>query len=273
MSLPVFLSAPGPLARLRVTRLRGSAPRPEGTEMFARPQRQWGSIGGGRLEYLALEAARAMLAAGEVSRRLELPLGPEIGQCCGGHVTLEITALDAEARAGAARQALADLAAQPVVCILGAGHVGRALADLCQHLPLRPRLIDSREAELARSGADVDRCLTALPEAEIAAAPPRSAFVVMTHDHGLDFLLTAAALARGDAAYVGLIGSASKRARFESWARDHGGAPPLGALICPIGAGGSRNKHPAMIAAQVLAEILTALEPPDSGRAQIFSGV
>ena len=81
---------------------------------------------------------------------------------------------------------------------------------------------------------------------------------MLTHDHSLDFLVSAEALARGDAAYVGMIGSATKRASFKAWARREAGQSD-DKLICPIGAGGSRDKRPAVIAAQVVAEVITAL--------------
>jgi len=81
--------------------------------------------------------------------------------------------------------------------------------------------------------------------------------VVLTHDHGLDFLLVAEALARGDAAYVGMIGSASKRARLLRFLAERGVAHR--GLTCPIGAAGAGDKRPAVIAAFVLAEIMAAL--------------
>jgi len=98
--------------------------------------------------------------------------------------------------------------------------------------------------------------LTALPEAAIRGAEPGAAFVIATHDHGLDFLLAAEALARGDAAYVGMIGSATKRAAFASFARARGVDPAR--LVCPIGGPGG-DKRPAVIAALTAAELMRAL--------------
>jgi xanthine dehydrogenase accessory factor len=258
-SLGAFLAAEPSVIRVALTRVRGSSPRDAGTEMFVAPAALWGTIGGGQLEYRAIDAARAMLRAGVLARAFELPLGPEIGQCCGGRVELSLVRMRASDRQAAQARAERLDAARPHVLVLGAGHVGRALADLFQHLPVRCILIDTRPEELARVTAAVDTRLSALPEAEIAAAPPGSAFVVLTHDHGLDFLLTAAALGRGDAAYVGMIGSASKRARFRSWARRHGNGQGLDILTCPIGASGSRDKRPGVIAAFVVAEVMAEL--------------
>ena len=96
-----------------------------------------------------------------------------------------------------------------------------------------------------------------MPEAEIVAAPAGSAFVIMIHDHALDFMIAEAALIRGDAAYVGMIGSGSKRAKLTAELSRKGVAAE--ALTCPIGAAGPKNKHPEVIAAATAAEIAAAL--------------
>ncbi|TRD22873.1 xanthine dehydrogenase accessory protein XdhC [Palleronia caenipelagi] len=256
-SLSAFFATHPAVIHIKITRVSGSTPRDEDAEMLVARDAALGTIGGGQLEYLAISAARKMLETTETRRDLELPLGPEIGQCCGGRVWLTLHAMDASARADALARAVASDAAQPHVCVLGAGHIGRALADLFQHMPVRCLLIDSRADQLERCAASVETRLTALPEAEIRAAPPGSAFVVLTHDHALDFLLTAAVLERGDAAYVGMIGSRSKRAQFANWHRDQGGDAELSALHCPIG-DTVMDKRPQVIAASVLAEVMTA---------------
>ena len=81
---------------------------------------------------------------------------------------------------------------------------------------------------------------------------------MLTHDHALDFLIAREALARGDAAYVGMIGSRTKRVSFERWLRraEDGAAADTGALVCPIGAAGRPDKRPEVIAAFVAAEIM-----------------
>jgi xanthine dehydrogenase accessory factor len=254
-----FLGREPAVMQVRVASVRGSAPREEGAEMLVGLGGVRGTIGGGQLEYVAIDAARAALRAGRAAETLDIPLGPGIGQCCGGRVRLRLAPLDPAGRAAALARERAERAARPAVLILGAGHVGRALADLAQHLPVRAMLIDGRAGELAQCRAAVEQRLTALPEAEIRAAPPGSGFVVVTHDHALDFLLAAEALARGDAAYAGMIGSASKRAAFAAWARRHAPGVPADALTCPIGAQGRGDKRPEIIAAFTLAEIMAAL--------------
>ncbi|MDD7970008.1 xanthine dehydrogenase accessory protein XdhC [Roseinatronobacter alkalisoli] len=241
----------------RITRVQGSSPREEGAEMFITATAMAGTIGGGQAEWQALGRARDMLAQGDMRATLEIALGPEIGQCCGGRLRVALTRLGEHARA--AHLARLETAARPHLLILGAGHVGRALARVAVTLPWRVVLVDTRADELAKAPPGVDTRLTPLPEAEIAAAPPASAYVVVTHDHGLDFLLTLAALRRKDAAYTGLIGSATKRARFARFARETDKFIDLSGLVCPIGAAGLGDKRPEVIALMTAQEIFTAL--------------
>ncbi|MFD1794452.1 xanthine dehydrogenase accessory protein XdhC [Paracoccus aurantiacus] len=240
------------MIRVRVTKTVGSTPREVGAEMIVTTGTTTGTIGGGRLELDAIAKAREMIASGAERAEMLVTLGPESGQCCGGRVQLALDRLPAS-----------DTPEQPQVMIFGAGHVGRALAQILSALPFDVILIDSRPEELNRSTLTENR-LTPLPETEIRAARPGAAFVILTHDHGLDFLLAAEALKRGDAAYVGLIGSATKRARFLREARAAG--IDASALTCPIGAGFSADKRPEIIAAFTAAEIagkLTATATAD----------
>ena len=150
-------------------------------------------------------------------------------------------------------------AALPEVLIFGAGHVGRALAAALALLPVR-----AGARRPARRGAAPARRPGVETRADAAArgggAPARRrarAFVVLTHDHALDFLIAREALARGDAAYVGMIGSRTKRVSFQRWLRATAGPAPTPApLVCPIGAAGRPDKRPEVIAAFVAAEIM-----------------
>lgn len=254
-----FLAMPSRIIHVVMRQVKGSSPRDVGAEMFVAEAGIAGTIGGGRLEYIVIEAARAMLERGEAGRYLDQPLGPEIGQCCGGRVELELRLMSAADTAQVEARLRAAQKVQPHVYVMGAGHVGRALADQMQFLPVRCILVDSRESELALARADVETRLSALPEHDIVTAPAGSGFIILTHEHSLDFLLASEALKRGDAAYVGLIGSRSKRAKFRNFClRDCDGLL-IDALICPIGAGGSRDKRPSVIAASVVAEVMAAV--------------
>ncbi|WP_439522787.1 xanthine dehydrogenase accessory protein XdhC [Marivita sp.] len=258
-SLSDFLAAHASVIKIALTRVRGSSPRNEGTEMFVAPNALWGTIGGGQLEYLAIDAARDMLRDGALQRDMDIPLGPEIGQCCGGRIEMRLTRMRASDKRVAQDRARQNDAALPHVYVLGAGHVGRALASLFQHMPVNCVLMDTRPEEIALNTAKVETRVSVLPEADIWNAPARSAFILLTHDHALDFLLASAALERGDAAYVGMIGSATKRAKLKSWTHRHCGGQTIEHLNCPIGASGSRDKRPSVIAAFVVAEVMAVL--------------
>lgn len=244
-------------ALITVTGVQGSAPREAGATLGISAADFCGTIGGGALEATAISAARLMLARGAEVMEIDQPLGPEIGQCCGGRVRLRIVRVDDEAVEALRRSESNTSAARPSVLIFGAGHTGGALARALAPLPLKVAVVDQRADWLAKLGATVKTVETALPEAEVAAAPPGAAFVILTHDHALDFLIAEAALARSDAAYVGMIGSASKRARLVADLARKGVASD--ALICPIGAAGPQDKRPEVIAAATAAEIATAL--------------
>jgi xanthine dehydrogenase accessory factor len=219
-----------------------------------------GTIGGGQLEFHCIDLARTLLDTGGPPQLIDIPLGPQMGQCCGGHVRvamepataahLEILKQD-EAKAAAGR---------PQVLIFGAGHTGKALARSLALLPLAVTLVDDREGVFEGVPQTVACLRLDDPEAALAAAPPRSAFVVLSHSHALDYRLTEAALLRGDAAYVGMIGSGTKRARFEaSFRRRHPGSEALARLTCPIGGSDVHDKRPEVIAALTSAELVRCL--------------
>ncbi|MFT4247034.1 MAG: xanthine dehydrogenase accessory protein XdhC, partial [Pseudomonas sp.] len=144
--------------------------------------------------------------------------------------------------------------------LFGAGHVGRAIAHAVHGLPFELRWFDSRAGEAADAGAT--HADEATLEGLLAAAPPDALALILTHDHGLDYRLTRAALGR-PLGFVGLIGSASKRARFLGQLRRDGlDEDTLARLICPIGLPGIEGKEPAVIAIAVAAQLLTLRAAP-----------
>jgi xanthine dehydrogenase accessory factor len=239
---------------------KGSTPREAGAFMLVSDTAIHKTIGGGQLEYMAIDKARDMMRGGVEEAAMEIGLGPEIGQCCGGRVTLGLRRVDdvlaqeiffAEAR---------EADALPHVYVFGAGHVGNALCRALALLPIRTILVDTRRAELDAAPDGVEKKLAAMPESLVAPAPPGSAFVVLTHDHALDFLILKEALAKSDAAYIGMIGSKSKRATFKSWFMREGGDDcVLARLVCPLGGSAVHDKRPEVIAALTAAEVMTAL--------------
>ena len=251
-----------PAMRVLITRALGSTPREAGSAMLVTGDEAVGTIGGGRLEWEAIERARTLLRTGGDRFDLEMPLGPALGQCCGGHVSLRIERADLRVLDELDASERAQAASLPVVLLFGAGHVGQALACALVPLPLRVRWIDGRPGAFGRGAPiGVEPVSTEAWEREVAHAPPGAACLVLTHSHALDARIASAALERGEFAYVGLIGSVSKRRRFERAFRASGLAEALIApLVCPIGNRGVRDKRPAVIAALAAAEIIEALD-------------
>ncbi|HEV7259762.1 MAG TPA: xanthine dehydrogenase accessory protein XdhC [Bosea sp. (in: a-proteobacteria)] len=245
---------------IRIENARGSTPREAGAAMAVTATDTAGTIGGGQLEFHCIDIARDMLAASERKRDLDIPLGPQMGQCCGGRVMASLKRATAADLAMIAAREKADASARPVVQIFGAGHTGRALAQALAPLPFATTLIDDRDGVLQGLPANITSVRMADPVRAVEAAKPGCAFVILSHSHALDYRLAEAALARGDAAYVGMIGSATKRARFEaSFLRDGGRPETLARLTCPIGGCDVDDKRPEVIAALTAAELVRNL--------------
>ncbi len=243
-----------PAVLVEVAAARGSVPRGDGTRMLVSADAVLGTIGGGHLELQAIERARGVLRAAAGVQVQHVALGPSLGQCCGGALDLRYTPLQAVDVAGWTLPA-----PRFTLQLYGAGHVGRALVKLLADIDCRVQWIDEREAEFPPGPLPphIARLCVEPVEAEVAQAAPGSCFLVLTHSHDLDLALTQAILARGDFAWFGLIGSATKRARFESRLRQRGvDEALLSRMVCPIGAAGIVGKEPAVIAVAVAAQLL-----------------
>ena len=258
--LRAFLDGPA-AALVEVASAKGSTPREKGAWMLVSKTAIFGTIGGGQLEYMAIDKARMMLRGREGPALLSVPLGPEIGQCCGGRVEVSIRQVDEDVKADLLSMVEAEEARLPHVYVFGGGHVGQALAATFSLLPLRTVVVESRAEALEGMPAGIETRLTPMPEEMVRAAPAGSAFVVLTHDHALDFLIVAEALKRRDAAYVGMIGSKTKKATFRNWYLKTAGGTnaSFARLVSPIGGEAVKDKRPAVIAALAAAEIMTVL--------------
>ncbi len=244
-----------------ITATRGSTPRETGAAMLVGRDSIEGTIGGGQLEFAAIETARGLLArqAPPAARRERITLGPDLGQCCGGQVELQFELLAADE--AACRAAALRHPADPLY-LFGAGHVGRAVVRALAPLPFAVTWIDSRgDAFPADLPAMVTARRSATPPLEVDGAPPGTLFLVMTHSHPLDLDICARALQRDDAVWLGLIGSETKRARFAGRLRAIGiSSERIARLTCPIGIAGISGKQPALIAAAVAAQLLIVAE-------------
>jgi len=270
-----------------VAEANGSVPREAGAAMLVTASRATGTIGGGTVEHRALAVAREMLAEVRVTDPLpnpppsggrgraveglilDFPLGPALDQCCGGHMRVAFAAfgVDDLERLRAAPDTLELWPGGPVlveteaprqVVVYGGGHVGTALVRALAPLPFAVRWVDARLGAFPEEiPAGVETVQTPLPEAEARAAPPDALHVVLTHSHALDLEIVAAVLARGEFGFLGLIGSATKKALFLRRLRERGIAEGrLVRLTCPIGVPGIRDKRPEVIAATVAVQLV-----------------
>ncbi len=300
------INSHGRVARVVIADSKGSTPREKGTAMLVWEDGAVGSIGGGRLEYQAMTRAVALLKNGPDSEIRRQPLGPTLGQCCGGSVTLVTEVWDrslclkaSEAGSSAAGGVFArriegpkevpDRVARRVaatvgptlrpvaelmdgwllepthrhrmpVLIYGAGHVGASLARILAPFPhLRVVVADMRSRPVRKLPANVHRSLGMQPQKVMADSSADSAHFIMTHEHELDLELCHLVLGRSFS-YAGLIGSATKWARFRRRLNSLGHPEnEIDRIECPIGDTGL-GKHPQAIAIGAAARLLNDME-------------
>nr|WP_312824686.1 xanthine dehydrogenase accessory protein XdhC [Acinetobacter oleivorans] len=306
-----------PIVLVTVVRAAGSTPREVGATMLLRfnLQQQWqqsDTIGGGHLEFQAIDIAKEMLSGMDTCvRRIErFNLSARLGQCCGGvmwllfekispaAITSDLSASLQAWRGGkhiwravshqyASTWQIMDIEQQPSsefhfgsseqwqfgqqiqpyamqVLICGAGHVGEAIVRCLLPIGVRVKWIDPRDDIFPSDLLENVQCLTTdTLEAEIEHFDRSGAVLILTHDHQLDLQLCFSALkpAAKPFAYVGMIGSKSKRAIFEKRMQIRGYTlETLRRLVCPIGVEGISSKQPATIAVAVVAQLLQAFD-------------
>lgn len=281
-----WLAAGRPALVVRVHAIRGSTPREAGVRMLVgggeHSGEVLGTIGGGHLEWQAIDLARKALSEAHSARQplaawqQTFALGPTLGQCCGGSVDLAFEPLT-----DATLQAWTQPPPRFHLELHGAGHVGQAIARLLADIDCTVRWVDERADTAETCGADAPglpspQALAALPphirfvsteqaEAEVADAPPGACHLVLTHRHDLDLRIIHAVLQRGDFAFAGLIGSQTKRAKFLHRLQAMGVSDDaIARLTCPIGLPELPGKEPAVIAISVVAQLLqrTPCTPP-----------
>ncbi len=266
----MLLSLSDALARLarqdavlvQVAATQGSVPREAGAWMLVWPDALAGTVGGGQLELQAIAQARALGAQVSPSGREMVhryPLGPSLGQCCGGVVHLRFECVGA-ADAGALAERL--MPVRVPLALFGGGHVGHALVRALAPLPFAITWIDSRDGIFPEGVAPNVRCEHSEPvQAAVGDLAPGSRVLVMSFSHAEDLDIVAACLRRqrerGDLAFIGLIGSKTKWATFRHRLADRGYTEAeLAQVTCPIGLPGIAGKQPEVIAVAVAAQLL-----------------
>lgn len=294
-----------PQLLVTVVHAQGSVPRDPGARMWVSLDHVVDTIGGGRLEWVAIERARHWLALGKVEPHIDpsaagtaealrgrvagdpqgrceivrYPLGPRLGQCCGGVVYLlfewltpkDLSWLEPAARALAAGEhwqrrlplhtvpqgiPATDVLCRehPTVVVCGAGHVGRAIVQLLGNLPFRVVWLDPRN-EWPDSLPHNVTCLHG-DATDVADCPDHAYWLVLTHNHALDLALVDAVLQHRQFRFLGMIGSDTKAARFRSQLARHHSVEQINQLHCPLGRLPTRSKLPEVIALSVVAQLL-----------------
>ena len=268
--------------------VEGSGPREVGAWMAVFPHTLVNTIGGGHLEFQAIDEARALLGQRDRARAsvaavsepsgaipahsssgvvthedqtltLRYALGPALGQCCGGVVHLRFEPIGAADASALKQRLLAD--GQPLA-LFGGGHVGRALIQVLCNLPFSVRWIDSRDEIFpAQVPLNVVTEHSDPVHAAVADLAPHSAVLIMSFSHAEDLDVVAACLKRqralGDVGFIGLIGSKTKWATFRHRLEARGfSADELARVTCPIGIEGISGKEPEVIAVAVVAQLL-----------------
>lgn len=232
--------------RVTITSTAGSAPRGVGTQMLVHPDRIEGTIGGGALEWQAMQTARRLLQLGQTKLTETYALGPELGQCCGGSVKLQFD-LNANFTSHDLRP----------IWVYGAGHVGRQVATVLSTLPdCDVTLIDVAQDRFPKNlSAGITPLVAAEPARVVRHAPDTTEHLIMTYSHDIDLSICNALLKR-PFARIGLIGSATKWARFRKRLAELGhSTTEIDQISCPIGDPGL-GKHPAHIAIGIAATLI-----------------
>jgi len=249
-----------------ITGTRGSAPRDAGTAMCVTPSTTLGTIGGGALELRAIATARAMMQDGRDGHTETIPLGPDLGQCCGGSVSLRYGRVPQQVDSW---QSLAQLPSfiHPIgpLWIWGAGHVGRALVRRLSPLgAFDITWIDTSVERFPDTAPEGITVLPALDMPRLARHAPRSAqHIIVTYSHEIDLALCATLLARGFT-WCGLIGSDTKKSRF--FKRLNAMNLPADRITCPIG-DKALGKHPDQIAHSTALQLLQQAQAMDDSAA------
>jgi xanthine dehydrogenase accessory factor len=252
-----------PAILVTVATTSGSVPREVGAWMAVFRDAVIGTIGGGHLEWEAIRSARARLAPLEGTAPAvwdsEFVLGPSLGQCCGGRLTLHFEAVSAPGRSALRDRLLPVLTP---VALFGGGHVGRAIVRALEPLPFAIHWVDSRDEVFP---VDLGPGVLAEHSDPVAGAvadlAPGSRVLIMSFSHAEDLDIVAACLERqrqrADLPFVGLIGSRTKWASFSHRLAARGfSSVELAGVTSPIGLPGIEGKAPEVIAASVAAQLL-----------------
>lgn len=222
----------------------GSTPRASGTKMVICGDQIYDTLGGGNLEFNTIKKARELLATGQSLQVIEqFHLAASLGQCCGGGAVILFEVM-------ACQHLKLD--------VYGAGHVAQALMLILEKLPIRVRWIDNREEVFpAYIPNNVSKIVDESPVEQVKLADKNSAFLILTHNHQLDFALTESILKRNDSRWLGVIGSETKAKRFKHRLMHREFIEEdINKMICPVGLANVTGKLPMEVAVSIAGQIM-----------------
>ncbi|MDD2918172.1 xanthine dehydrogenase accessory protein XdhC [Rhodoferax sp.] len=244
---------------------RGSVPREADAWMAVFAATTVGSIGGGHLEWQAIDQARELLRQQSGARVRRYALGPSLGQCCGGEVTLQFEPVSVSDRSRLRQHFAAQRTLWTPVALFGGGHVAAALVQVLGRLPFLVHWLDSRDGIFPDTlPGNVHAEHSEPVQGAVAALATGARVLIMSFSHAEDLDVVAACLLRqrlrGDLPFIGLIGSRSKWATFSHRLAERGFSEmELAQVTCPIGITGIAGKAPEVIAVAVAAQLLQVI--------------
>ena len=244
------------LIKAKVMNALGSTPNKIDDFMLIAENDIFGTIGGGTLEFQVISKAKELLINNKEENILKVPLGPGIGQCCGGFVEIKLTK-HSNFKNAIKNEVFADINKLDLY-IFGAGHIGQSLITKTKFLNFNTYLIDSRESFLKQNNLKhINYLLSSKPWEIVSHLNDKSMYVIVTHSHDYDFKIVNEILKINSFSYLGLIGSDTKRSKFYKRLDQLGHKKQLiDQLECPIGASIGKSKDPEEISVSILARII-----------------
>ena len=244
---------------IKIIETKGSVPRNKNVYMVISNNKQFGTIGGGELEFRATNEAKKLLKNNLKKNILKYPLGPSLGQCCGGYLKIELN------KFSSGKKLIEKLDLKNYILkennnlyIFGAGHVSKSIINKLDGVGFNIFVIDSREEFLSQINNEyIEKIFAKNPEIIIKNTLPNSFYLVMTHSHQLDLLICSHLLNINNFTFLGLIGSKTKRERFKKRLNELGYDNNLIQKIeCPIGINSINGKEPDVIAISIIGRLL-----------------
>ena len=278
------------IARVVIISTKGSAPRKANSQMIVTEQGAFGSIGGGQLEYQITSICRqGLLSVQKFDREVRrFALGPSLGQCCGGSVSVLIEyfsqsdvtelqklkqsailihELDTNKFPYEGTQSLSPdnkkffreqlFRTKTDLFIWGAGHTGREIMESTKSLPLNRYWIDIARERFPNSlDEDIHVIWADDPTRLVSNFPDGGIHLILTHSHQLDLAIVQSLLSQNKFYKLGLIGSMTKKARFKSQLSKAGfKSVDINKIICPIGLPEIEGDEPFRISLSVAGQI------------------